>query len=143
MKLLKRNRLDPNVIYTNWQSFAGHLAGVGDISFPAGTRLRGDHPAVRQWPQNFAPDGTPSNEIGQLRAEAAEEAARQNIPAEEADPPAKIVEATPIMWTALDDVDYDNGRLRRKLKKGEQVEDDDPVRLAVPSAFGRFFDEHH
>lgn len=139
-----RTKPDTGKVYVAWQSFSGLLPDGSSPVFPAGTRLRGDHPAVRQHFGNFVLDGAPADEVARVREEAADAATRRNR--EEPSPEssaARIVEAVPIMWRALDDIDFDNGRLRRKLKKGEQVADDDPLRLAAPASFGRVSDDAH
>ena len=50
-------------IFVAWQSFAGELHdGIG-YTWMKGTRLPSDHPSVKKWPEDFRPDGTPSDEM--------------------------------------------------------------------------------
>jgi hypothetical protein len=60
-------------IFVALQGFAGELHGV-PLVFTKGTRLRSDHPAVRKWPHNWVPDGTPDDEIRRILAEQYDEA---------------------------------------------------------------------
>jgi hypothetical protein len=46
----------------------------GPYSVAVGDRLRGDHEVVKRCGVFFAPDGTPTDELGRLRARAAQDA---------------------------------------------------------------------
>ena len=61
-----KTKLKPAEIYTCWQSFAGN----DGLSVAEGTRLRGDHELVQRFPDRFTVDGTPDDEIDQLKAAA-------------------------------------------------------------------------
>lgn len=43
------------------------ISGAPDILVKSGDRLRADHPAVKTWPQNFAPDGLDDYALAQRR----------------------------------------------------------------------------
>jgi len=53
-----------NEIYICWESFAGNEG----LSVAEGTRLRGDNEIVQRFPDRFVADGTPDEDINQLRA---------------------------------------------------------------------------
>jgi len=101
-----------------WQTFAGD--GIPEV-IKRGTRLRGNHPAVRRWPQFFVADGTPANEwptnddlpgVKEAAAEAdrrfrAEQAQKYpTVPAEEA--------VVCIQGFAIGQVAVQEGEVRRR-----------------------------
>jgi len=68
MPVTKRKAFSPDAVVEVIESHAVDIDGVG-IVLGAGTRVRADHPAVKLNPMNFAPIGTPHDEIAdQLRA---------------------------------------------------------------------------
>src|SRR4051794_31168048 len=58
LRTMKEPKLDPAVIFECWQGFAAGVAGA-ETAIPAGTRLRGDDPAVQAYPQWFVRNGEP------------------------------------------------------------------------------------
>jgi hypothetical protein len=65
--LTRSTKPKPSTIYVCWQSFAGNEG----LSVAEGTRLLGSHELVQRFPDRFVPDGTPDDEVAQLRAAAA------------------------------------------------------------------------
>ena len=63
MKRKEKVKLDPEAVYMSWQGFSCELPGGLPFTCQKGTRLRGDHPAVKSQPQNFRLDGTPDSEL--------------------------------------------------------------------------------
>lgn len=63
----KTEKPKPDELYVCWESFAGH-----DLRVAQGDRFRGDHAIVQRFPDRFVLDGTPDDQIAQLRARAAE-----------------------------------------------------------------------
>lgn len=63
MKRKEKVKLDPEAMYVSWQGFSCELPGGLPFTCQKGTRLRGDHPAVKSQPSYFRPDGTPDSEI--------------------------------------------------------------------------------
>ena len=116
-RLSKRPKFGPDEIVIATQGIA-----VGDFVIPRGTRLRGEHPVVRQVPQHFVPDGTPASEWPSMWASipepAQEPAPRPPIPDEEA---AVAVEA----------FTYGN----RHVPKGARLRRDDELVKAHPLLF--------
>ena len=116
-------------IVVAWQGFA-----VGYHAIPAGTRLRGNHEAVRLAPQNFVPDGTPANEMPHYLDEAIAQA--------EAQPTAPKVEpridpGTPVgrlMICRQGVIDSAAG----PCPEGRVVLDTDPLVAAAGEAFTPF-----
>jgi hypothetical protein len=53
-----------DTLYVCFESFASDSR---DGNCARGTRLRGDHPIVRNYPQFFVPDGTPDDELERIR----------------------------------------------------------------------------
>src|SRR5919201_1454277 len=56
-RVFPRAKLDKDAVYVCWM---GHATAEHNV--PAGTRLLGDHPAVRSQPWYFAPDGSTLHE---------------------------------------------------------------------------------
>jgi hypothetical protein len=68
---------------------SGHVDGP-NVCAP-GTRLRGDHPYVRNSPQYFVRDGTPADEVARLRVALIQEA-EKDVPQHRAADPEKPTE---------------------------------------------------
>ena len=66
---------DPDGIYVAWESFG---TANPDLTVRAGTKLRGDHEAVRDYPQFFMPADTPDDVIAAHRRD---EYAREQLQA--------------------------------------------------------------
>lgn len=63
----RTKRPDPTKIYICWNAFSVDVDGIPQ-TYPMGYRLRGDHPAVARWMENFYEDGAPTGEIPDARA---------------------------------------------------------------------------
>jgi hypothetical protein len=57
-RTLRKQQWRGDEIVVAWQSFATQTDTI-----IAGTRLRGDHPMVREFPQHFVPADTPQSEM--------------------------------------------------------------------------------
>ena len=94
---------------------------MGEYVVSRGTRLRGDHPLVRQLPQHFVADGVPEGEWPNMWAtmrEPAQEPARQEIP------DAEAVVAIESFLAG-----------HRHVPKGARLRRDDPLVKAHPQLF--------
>jgi len=112
-------------------SFAGDGGAAGDLTIIKGHELRGNHPAVRKWPQFFVPIGTPRSEwpaefdvaaIAKIEDERRRESDRRypQIPADEA---VVCIQGFQAMGFA-------------SVSPGERRRRDDPIVKKFPQYFG-------
>lgn len=133
MATKQKMRIDPSKFYRAWQGAAIDADGE-QFAFDRGTRLRGDHAAVKRLGAGaFVEDGTPENEWPSVFDDVIAMAEAASPPVPQA-PPPRIDPATPL--SAL--VACSRGILSSKAgtaREGAIHLADDAIVLAVPEAF--------
>jgi hypothetical protein len=61
-RVLKRPKVEADRLYRCWMPFSGDDDNGVPVTIQSGTRLLGNHPAVRKWPQFFVSDDAPDDE---------------------------------------------------------------------------------